>query len=218
MGLSVSTESWPAEIDLPHLQLLNGGVEGAPLERSLQRFFEIRRRIPLAGVVLLPGWHNMFYGRTDGAFWQTVLNAFAEAPFLAICSIPTCLTEECGERGIIPFLDTREAGITSEDYFSDYYESLNSSYFNFWGSFEPSLENVRAVLRGVTRYNTFLKHYAETRGHLFIDLRQRLMPESYDAVPRDFFDVCHPRPRLYPLIGAEVTRAIQNFLATDEGR
>jgi hypothetical protein len=48
---------------------------------------------------------------------------------------------------------------------------------------------------------------------VLVDLRRLLAPTSYEDVPRDFFDVCHLRPRAYALVGGYVAEQIRPALA-----
>jgi len=226
-GVSMSPESWPGAVSLPGHQVLNVGVEGLPIERSLARFQRLSEKVAFHTVVLCPGWHNIFYGNTGEKFWRRVLGAysrkngnrrekfwrgvldrFSDKHTLALCSIPTCLTEECKEKGVESLLCSDVSRGDFSSYFEYNTESLEKDYFNFWCRVEPTKNNVATILDGVQSYNAFIESYCSEKGHIFIDLCSFMQPSTYTEIPTEFFDVCHFRPRAYKKVGDFVAREL----------
>ena len=54
-GIRLTTDCWPREIKVPGWQVLNAGVEGFTMERSLQRLKQLAKQIKFSAVVFLPG-------------------------------------------------------------------------------------------------------------------------------------------------------------------
>lgn len=207
MGLG--NESWVRHVDIPDCQMLNAGVEGHNLDRVATRYQQLRERVDFAGIVVYAGWHNIIYNKRDEAYWRYVFDLFDQPGMVAFCTLATCLTEECRWKGLAPHLNNEACGMVFDPGTTD--EDLapeSKPYFNFWCSMEPSQENVTKVLDGIERYNNFLRGYCEEKGRVLIDLYRCSIPASYDEIPRDFFDVCHYRVRVYPRIGAFVRDTI----------
>ncbi|MCE9592510.1 MAG: hypothetical protein K8S99_18540 [Planctomycetes bacterium] len=205
MGLA--NDSWAQRVDVPGCQTLNAGIEGHNLDRVVNRYKQLRQQVDFAGVVVFSGWHNIIYNHRDEAYWRRMLDAFDGEHLTAFCTLATCLTDECRERGLDELLNNERTG-TEQKPGTDGRAAAGKPYFNFWCDMEPSRENVVRVLDGVQRYNRFLRAYCAEKSRVLIDLHDALRPTDYDAIPRDFFDVCHFRADLYPRVGEIVRGAI----------
>ncbi len=211
-GASFSIDSWPHHLGIRGCQSLNAAVEGYNMESAFNRYMEISGKINLAGVVVYSGWHNIIYGESTEEYWRSMLNRFAGDHVLAICTLATCLTDECKKTGIESLLCTDSPRSEYANYFEYNIESLNKKYFNFWANMEPSIENVQNVVDGVQRYNNFLKEYCSDTGHILIDLHSALLPSQYERIPDDFYDVCHLRPAAYEKTGKYTGKIIERQL------
>ncbi|MBI5057045.1 MAG: hypothetical protein HZB61_10565 [Nitrospirae bacterium] len=211
-GASFSVDSWPQHLNIRGCQPLNAAVEGYNLDRVLERYKELNKIVNFACVVGYTGWHNIIYGESSEDYWRSKLDILAGEHVLAFCTLATCLTDECKQKGIESLLCTDSPRKDYANYFEYNLESLNRRYFNFWCNMEPSLENIRKVVDGVRKYNDFLRRYCLERGYILIDLHSFMLPESYEEIPNDFYDVCHPRPSAYEKIGRYIGRVIDEPL------
>lgn len=208
-GVSFADDSWPQRVKVSGCQPLNCAVEGYDMQRCLDRYLQIRNRVPLAAVVVYVGWHNIIYNHNGEEYWRSILDRFRGDHAVAFCSIATCLTEECRVRGIASLLCSDVPRKEYANYFEYNAQSLNKRYFNFWCNLEPTAEHIGSILDNVARYNAFLREYCRARGCPLVDLGGLLRPKSYCAVPRDFFDVCHLRPGAYARTAAFVGEALK---------
>ena len=189
-------DSWPEHVDLPGYAILNAAAEGANLETIVPRYEQIRARVPLVCAVVYAGWHNIVYNKRDEKYWESRLTRFLSDDHLtAFCNLATCLTPEFATRGVGPLLDERPGS------------TVNDTYFNFWGDLDPATWIPR-LEEHIPRYNAFLADFCSRHERPLIDLHSLLAPTRYEDAPVDFFDICHPRPRAYPKIGAFVTEEL----------
>jgi hypothetical protein len=211
-GISFSPDSWPRHVAIPGCQVLNAAVEGHELKRVLARYRDIRERVNLSAVVVYSGWHNIIYNESHEDYWRNMLDQFAGDHVLGLCTLGTCLTEECLKKGIESLLCTDSPNEHYANYFEYNRESYNKTYFNLWSNMAPTLANVKKVFYGVRRYNDFLRRYCDDNGYILIDLYSSMRPACYEEIPRDFFDVCHPRPKAYEKIGRFVGTVLREHV------
>ncbi len=211
-GVSSAVDNWPGRVSIPGYQVLNAAVEGHSMSRVLQRYKDLSSQIRFAVVVVYTGWHNIIYNETSPEYWSAVLDEFSGGHLLALCTLGTCLRDECSENGIEPLLSSGSPCGNTPGYFEYNSADPGRQYFNFWCDMEPTRKNVKRVLYGVRRFNAFLRTYCEDRGRLVLDLHSVLLPKSYEDIPAQFFDVCHPRPSAYPMIGEYVGRVLGSAL------
>jgi len=211
-GASFSEDSWSRHLNIRGCQPLNAAVEGYNLDAILARYRELSQRVNFACVVAYTGWHNIIYNETGEKYWKAKLEEFAGDHVLAFCTLATCLTEECRVKGLDSLICTDSPRNDYANYFEYNLDSLNKRYFNFWCNIEPTLENITKIVDGVQRYNDFLRRFCSERGHVLIDLHSYMLPSSYENIPEDFYDVCHPRPSVYQKIGRYIGSAIEEPL------
>jgi hypothetical protein len=193
-------DSWPAHVAVAGYDVLNAGVEGLQMDSVARRYQSLRERVPLACAVFYTGWHNIMYNRRTVDYWEDCLQSYlSEAHITAICTLPSPLLPEMRERGITPLLnEDADVGITDD-------------YFNFWGDWDPEVW-LRELLDVHERYNDYVVAFCRRTAAHLIDLRGLLYPDSYEDAPRDFFDVCHVRPRVYEKIGAFMSSELTRIL------
>jgi hypothetical protein len=208
-GVGSICDSWPQRVRLDGAQLLNCGVEGWNMQKCLNWYQQIQKKVNLSAVVVYVGWHNLVYNRHDEQYWNAILSQFRGPHLTAFCSIATSLIDECRTKGVTSLLRAHPNSKTHLNYFEDNGRSLEQDYFNFWGDMEPKLEYIAAILDQIRRYNDFLKNFCQAHGHVFIDFESLLKPASYEHIPDEFFDVCHFRPGIYPKIADFVSQTLQ---------
>lgn len=213
MGISQGMDSWPARVSVQRCQPLNAAIEGHNMARVVERFGQISAQTDLAAAVFYTGWHNIIYGEHSESHWREMLDQIRGPQVIAFCNLATCLTDECRTLGIAPLLHSEAQRSDYANYFEYNRDSYDKRYFNYWCNEEPSLQNIAAVLDGVTRFNSFLARYCMERGATHIDLASFLKPACYDDIPRDFFDVCHVRPATYKRVGAFVAQSLAGPVA-----
>jgi hypothetical protein len=207
-GVSFSTDSWPAHVRIKGVQVLNCAVEGYDMARCVKRYEQIIRQIDPVAVVVYAGWHNIIYNFNTEDYWKVMLDRFSGRSVRAFCSIATCLTDECREKGIDSLLCSDVPRADYANYFEYNAVSLKKHYFNYWCNLEPAKDHIGFFLDNIARYNGFLKEYCARTGSIYIDLENFLKPKSYRDIPKDFFDVCHLRPNAYKKTGAYAAKAL----------
>lgn len=198
--MGVESESWPFHVHVPGYAVLNAAIEGMSLVPMAERFEELAQQAPIACVVVCAGWHNLIFNESSDDFWHAQLSRFLGRDHLtAVWTIPTCLTDEVRQRGFSSLMRTEPEA------------DINTDYFNFWMDMDPS-STVDALFDAIDRYNRFAVAFAEETGSILIDLHSFLLPSTYQEAPRDFFDVCHLRPRSYERVGRYVSDVLEQKL------
>lgn len=170
---------------LSGVQVLNAAIEGMPLEYNAQRFLDLKDRVNFLGVVVHPGFHNLIYGNNSPKFWAQLFDVFRDVPVFAICNLAADLHPDCETRGYGEIIEERDV--------SDYL---------FWPGINFSPESIRNFAGHLEYFNNLIAEYCQFRGCLRIDMREILMPKSYEEVTTRFHDLIHPRASEYQAMGA----------------
>lgn len=193
-------ESWTSYVDLPGYAILNAGVEGLQMDSVARRYASLRHRVPLACAVFYTGWHNLIYGRRTPDYWEESLRSFLSAEHTtALVTLPTPLLPEMRTRGIDALLNE------SPD------ASIEDDYFNFWGEWRE-VSWLPELIDAHERFNAHVADFCRRTETPLIDLRAFMQPTSYDDAARDFFDVCHFRPRAYPRVAGYISEELRRIL------
>jgi len=193
-------DSWTNHVDLPEYAVLNAGVEGLRMESVGTRYRSLRDRIPLACAVFYTGWHNLIYNERTPEHWEACLRSYLSPDHLtAICTLPSALLPEMRERGIAPLLNENPTVGITED------------YFNFWGDWEHDRWLGEAV-DALERFNAYVIDFCRRTETPLIDLRGYMYPDDFQSATRDFFDICHFRPRAYSQVGAFMSNELRRIL------
>lgn len=192
--------SWTDDVMLDGYAILNAGVEGLQMDSVSRRYESLRSRVPLACAVFYTGWHNLIYNRRTPEYWDDCLRSYLSTDHTtAICTLPSPLIPEMRERGIAALLnEAPDANITDD-------------YFNFWGDWDPDAW-LEELLDAHERFNAHVVEFCRRTETPMVDLRNFLYPDDYETSTRDFFDVCHVRPSLYPRLAAFMSSELQRIL------
>lgn len=203
----ISLDSWVKRISLEGYQLLNAGVEGYSLERILLKYQHLKQRVKFDTVIIYGGWHNLLYNTNTEPGWRTLLEGFISPDHKTIFSTLFCsLHPDCRERGLADVL------CAPQDI-----ERLNKlGDYSFWGDKEPSMENIRAVMAKIDQYHFFMRAFCAEKGLALIDNYEFMMPNAYNEIPREFFDICHPRLPIYPKIAKFVEKRLHDILVPEK--
>jgi len=182
----IGLDSWVQRIKIPGYQILNAGVGGWSMDRVIDKSLDLSSRINLVGVVVYTGWHNIIYGETGEDYWRSQLDRLSNIPFVAHVNIATSLIEEAVERGIEELMERGS-------------REKSTAYYH-WGTIQLTKENIRLLLNGINRFNSFLGSYVAETGRHLLDLKNLLLIERYDDMPKYFFDPGHMRVSSYPKI------------------
>jgi GDSL-like Lipase/Acylhydrolase family len=197
--MGVELDSWPFHVHIPGYAILNAAIEGLSLAPMVRRFDELADLAPIACAVVCAGWHNLLYNDASDEFWRSHLERFLGDHVTAYWTVPTCLTDEFRTRDYSRLMNS-DPGATIDD-----------DYFNFWMDMDAA-STIGPLLDAIDRYNDFVKQFAEEHDAVVIDLHDFLRPPSYADAPRDFFDVCHLRPRAYEKVGEFVEARLREVL------
>jgi hypothetical protein len=193
-------ESWTEHVELPGYAVLNAGVEGLQMDSVARRYRSLRPDVPLACAVFYTGWHNLIYNRRTSEYWEESLRSYLSPEHTtAICTLPSPLLPEMRQRGIAPLLN------------EDPSASISDTYFNFWGEWDPE-QWLGELLDAHERLNAHIIDFCRRTETPLIDLRGLMYPDAYEHATRDFFDVCHFRPRVYSKVGAFVGDELRRIL------
>jgi hypothetical protein len=186
-GLTTST--WTDSVELDGYAILNAGVEGLQMDSVQRRYESLRTRVPLTCAVFYTGWHNLIYNRRTSEYWEECLQSYRSGAHLtAVCTLPSPLLPEMRRRGIARLLNESPGA------------SITDDYFNFWGDWDPETW-LEELLDAHERFNDYVVDFSRRTGTPLIDLRNAFYPDDYESATRDFFDVCHFRPRMYADVG-----------------
>ncbi len=193
-------QSWTEHVEVDGYAILNAGVEGLQMDSVTRRYESLRSRVPLACAVFYTGWHNLMYNRRTPEYWEECLRSYlSPAHTTAICTLPSPLLPEMKRRGIAALLNESPEATISDD------------YFNFWGEWDPE-EWLQELLDAHERFNAHVVDFCTRTGTPLIDLRNGFYPDDYETATRDFFDVCHFRPGVYPRLGAFMAQELRRIL------
>lgn len=193
-------ETWTERVELPGYEILNAGVEGIELGHVGRRYRDLRDRIPLACAVFYVGWHNLIYNQRSPDYWEDCLQGYlSESHTTVMCTLPTPLLPEMRERGIEE-LENETAGA-----------SITDDYFHFWGDWDRRQWLVE-LIDAHERFNAHIVDFCARTSTPLIDLDAFLRPARYEDATRDFFDVCHLRPRVYPRFAEFISTELRRIL------
>ncbi len=180
-------DSWTAHVDLPDTRSSTPGSRDSRWAVSVAAT-RAASRVPLACAVFYTGWHNLIYNQRKPEYWgnasELPLERSSDRPLHAADTA----APEMRTRGIAELVNERpDAGITDD-------------YFHFWRGWDPDRWLVE-LIDAHERFNAHLADFCARTGAGLIDLYAFMRPQSYESAPRDFFDVCHFRPRVYAKAG-----------------
>jgi hypothetical protein len=159
-----------------------------------ERFLEFRDKVQFDAVVVTGSWHNLAYNRHDEVFWNEMFDAFCGKNHkTALCTLPAGIDEDACNRGI----DYLIAG------------GAKGRAFAPWGSWPTSAEKTREVYEGLLRYNACVRRYCKAFGAILIDLFEVYRPSDPLELASGYFDPCHPRPHIYPLLADAARKALE---------
>jgi hypothetical protein len=170
------------------------------MDSVARRYTALRHRVPLACAVFYTGWHNLIYNRRTPDYWEESLQSFLSPEHTtALVTLPSPLLPEMRTRGIDRLLN------------DDADASIEDDYFNFWGEWEHE-RWLPELLDAHERFNAHVTDFCRRTETPLIDLRTFMQPASYDEAARDFFDVCHFRPRVYARVAAYISDELRLIL------
>lgn len=188
------TDAWPFHIGIAGYQALLTAVEGHDFTRMYERFLEFRDKVRFDAVVVTGSWHNLAYNRRDEVYWNEMFDSFCgKDQKTALCTLPSGIDEDACNRGI----DHLIAG------------GAKGRAFAPWGSWPTSAEKTREVYTGLLRYNACVRRYCKAFGAILIDLFEVYRPSGPLDLASGYFDPCHPRPEIYPMLGAVARKALE---------
>ena len=132
------------------------------------------------------GWHS----KHDKRLVHSVLQESMKLPNLALMTLPYSIS-----------LDLAKRDLSSEFSIS---KDLGDAYL-FWGNHDYSVATARRLVREITEQNEVMRKFARKKGIPLLDLEEILVSERNPATfKRSFFDLGHPRPVIYPFLGAKL--------------
>lgn len=184
------TDAWPFHLRIAGYQPLLTAVEGYDFKRIYQRFQELHDKVRFDVAIIAGSWHNLAYNRHDEVYWNEMFDSFCgKDRKTALCTLPAGIDEDACARGI----DHLIAG------------GAKGRQFAAWGWWPTSAEKTREIYTGLLRYNACVRRYCQAFGTILIDLFDAYRPSDPEELASGFFDPCHPRPEIYPVL-AEVAR------------
>jgi hypothetical protein len=183
--------SFAEQVRLSGCQPLNAGVEGLTLPAIVDRFQELRDRVPMVAAAVHSGWHNILYNDRTEAFWAAQFDRISGPPVIA---------------------HYRLVGDINADAVREGYQAVFSGAADYqrWGGvdYDDPADRSRAFDE-IERFNVFIEAYCRERGRVLIDVGPATAPARLADLGRNFLDFVHPSPLAYPAIA----RAIEGALA-----
>lgn len=196
----LGSDSWTEQVDLPGYAILNAGVEGLEMGNVGRRYRALRERVPLVCAVFYTGWHNLIYNQRTPEYWESCLAGYlSDQHTTVLCTLPTPLLPEMRERGIDDLENERPGAQITDD------------YFHFWGDWDPG-RWLGELIDAHARYNAHVADFCSRTGTPLIDLEAHFRPSRFEDATREFFDVCHLRPRAYPRLAAYLSQELARIL------
>jgi hypothetical protein len=178
----------------PGRQILNGGLNMAPIDTIVTRAIEMNRRLPIKHNVLFAGWCTMMRSRDAlRMVYQWVHRLCEELPNLILCTQPTALNERVAASDITPHLaSAADLGFRAG--------------FTFWSDLAPTQELVQTMYHLIQQQNEVLRRVAKetamTAGRFVpvIDFYRRFYTGNMPDFREHFFDAGHFRVEAYPMV------------------
>ncbi len=194
-------DAWPFHMRIPGYQSLLTAVEGHDFKRIYERFQELQSKVSIDAVVVAGSWHNLAYNRHDEVYWNEMFDSFCgKGRKTALCTLPAGINEESCNRGIDHLISGGARGRA----------------FAPWGWWPTSPEKTREIYTSLLRYNACVRRYCKAFGAILIDLFEAYQPADSEELASNFFDPCHPRPELYPVLAAVARKALEPRLPVRE--
>jgi hypothetical protein len=188
------TDAWPFHLQIPGYQPLLTAVEGHDFKRMHERLEELQPKVSFDAVVVAGSWHNLAYNRHDEVYWNEMFDAFCGKNHkTALCTLPAGIDEYACEHGIEDWV---ARGVKGQD-------------FAPWGWWPTSAEKTREIYTGLLRYNACVRRYCKAFGAILIDVFEAYRPSDPEVLASGYFDPCHPRPSIYPLLAAVARKALE---------
>ena len=184
-------DSFVHHLDLKGCETLNAGIEGLILPWTVDRFFELRDRVPMACALVHTGWHNLLYNERGPDYWTAQLDRIQGVPLIGHFTLVADLSEAIVEAGYSTVVGVREG-------------------YGLWhaGNLDTR-DGRRRVKDEIDTFNRFIADYCRSRGRVLIDLEPIMAPKSVEELGERYVDFVHPSPAAYDLIA----RAIESALA-----
>jgi hypothetical protein len=171
--------SFADRIDIPPCEPLNAGIEGLQLPWIVDRFLELKAKVPMVCAAVHPGWHNLVYNERGEAFWTAQLDRIQDVPVIAHFRLFADVSEATLEHG--------------------YERALNEAVdYVLWEGADIT------TTKEIDRFNGFLEGYCRDRGRILIDLEPLMAPKSPEAFGERFIDFVHPRSNQYDAMARQI--------------
>jgi hypothetical protein len=183
---------WPCLLDgmIPGYQFLNGGIEGSPYDKILERAVRLNEQTEIALNLILVGWHEIGQNTNLETDLRTALDRI---PNPVLATMPTSLNSKMIETDISVLLT--EEGDAEE-------------VFGYYGC-PYSVEHQKWMFEHILERNRIVREIASERGLPLIDLFAHFASERLEDFRQEFFDPWHPRPSVYPKLAQIIGEAIK---------
>jgi hypothetical protein len=190
-------DAWPFHMGIGGYQPLLAAVEGHDFKRMQARWQALRTEVQFDAVVVAGSWHNLAYNDHDEVYWNAMFDSFCGKDHMtALCTLPAGISEYACDHGI-------------DDWVAN---GVKGSDFAPWGWWPSSAEKTREIYTGLLRYNACARRYCKAFGTILIDVFEAYRPSDPEELASGYFDPCHPRPEIYPLLGAVARQALESRL------
>jgi hypothetical protein len=188
------TDAWPFHMGIAGYQALLTAVEGHDFKRMYERFQELQTKVRFDAVVVAGSWHNLAYNRHDEVYWNEMFDLFCGKDHkTALCTLPAGIDEDACNRGIDHLIA----------------EGAKGRDFAAWGWWPTSAEKTREIYTGLLRYNACVRRYCKAFGAILVDVFEAYQPSDPVELASGYFDPCHPRPEIYPILAAVARKALE---------
>lgn len=200
-------DSWVQHVRVGERICFNGGVEGSPLGATIDRAIEFSQKIPFECIVIYPGWHNIVYGESTDEYWISQFDRLSGQPRVVHMTLDPDFHQTM-VNGPPPVFAGEYTGPSSAD---------DPGFYLEWGGIKYTPEGYREFSERLDHKNNLIRSYCRRTGRPVIDM-EVVRPTKMEERGRRHFDLIHLRPKAFPVIGAYLSRQLQQILEGETAR
>ncbi len=219
--------SWPCLIDewAAGYQFLNGGIEGDLYDNVLRRAAAFNRAHDVALNLVMPGWHPAgvpaHLGKTGNRLrdrWRGLRRIMPPAKLRLestnrdLAAALTAFVGTTPNTVLLTMPTAINARLVERDLSACFQAGDRETVFNFAGDVPYSLAMQQHLFDHVSERNAIVRDVARATGTPLLDLWAVFETAGIDDFRRDFFDMLHLRPSVYPKAARAAYDAIAHLL------
>ena len=213
---------WPCLIDrlAPGYQFLNGGLDGDLYTNVLTRAVGLNCRQKVALNVVMPGWHPFDERRhmKRDRRWSTRLQRLfsGQRPLQVgnrkLSFELTRFVRVVPNTVLVTMPTALNPGIIDQDISGYFVEGDDAIAFDFLGTLRYSVPTQQKLYAHILERNDIIRQVTAAEGVPLVDFFKTFDTTSLPDFRRDFRDILHFRPSIYPTVAQRLYDAIAHLL------